>query len=49
MLDVVTEALGRALPVAAFLLAISAVAELSDGSFLVTRRKVDVKVGGCGI
>ncbi|MET4077202.1 SLC13 family permease [Janibacter sp. UYMM211] len=30
MLDVVTEALGRALPVAAFLLAISAVAELSD-------------------
>jgi sulfur-oxidizing protein SoxY len=26
-----------------------AVAELSDGSFLITRRKVDVKVGGCGI
>jgi sulfur-oxidizing protein SoxY len=26
-----------------------AVAELSDGSFLLTRRKVDVKVGGCGI
>ena len=26
-----------------------AVAELSDGSLLVTRRKVDVKVGGCGI
>lgn len=26
-----------------------AVAELSDGSVLVTRRKVDVKVGGCGI
>lgn len=26
-----------------------AVAELSDGSLLLTRRKVDVKVGGCGI
>ena len=26
-----------------------AVAELSDGSVLITRRKVDVKVGGCGI
>jgi sulfur-oxidizing protein SoxY len=26
-----------------------AVAELSDGSILLTRRKVDVKVGGCGI
>ena len=26
-----------------------AVAELSDGRVLVTRRKVDVKVGGCGI
>jgi sulfur-oxidizing protein SoxY len=26
-----------------------AVAELSDGSVLVARRKVDVKVGGCGI
>ena len=26
-----------------------AVAELSDGSFILTRRKVDVKVGGCGI
>ncbi len=26
-----------------------AVAEMSDGSLLVTRRKVDVKVGGCGI
>ncbi|HEY8248343.1 MAG TPA: thiosulfate oxidation carrier protein SoxY [Hyphomicrobium sp.] len=26
-----------------------AVAALSDGSILITRRKVDVKVGGCGI
>lgn len=26
-----------------------AVAELSDGTMLITRRKVDVKVGGCGI
>jgi sulfur-oxidizing protein SoxY len=26
-----------------------AIAELSDGSVLITRRKVDVKVGGCGI
>jgi sulfur-oxidizing protein SoxY len=26
-----------------------AVAELSDGSILLTRRKVDVKIGGCGI
>jgi sulfur-oxidizing protein SoxY len=26
-----------------------AVAVLSDGSILITRRKVDVKVGGCGI
>lgn len=26
-----------------------AVAELSDGRILMTRRKVDVKVGGCGI
>ena len=26
-----------------------AVAELSDGTLLMTRRKVDVKVGGCGI
>ena len=26
-----------------------AVAELSDGRILLTRRKVDVKVGGCGI
>jgi sulfur-oxidizing protein SoxY len=26
-----------------------AVAELSDGSVLIARRKVDVKVGGCGI
>ena len=26
-----------------------AIAELSDGSILLTRRKVDVKVGGCGI
>jgi sulfur-oxidizing protein SoxY len=26
-----------------------AVAEMSDGSLLMTRRKVDVKVGGCGI
>ena len=26
-----------------------AVAELSDGTFLMGTRKVDVKVGGCGI
>lgn len=26
-----------------------AIAELSDGRILMTRRKVDVKVGGCGI
>jgi sulfur-oxidizing protein SoxY len=26
-----------------------AIAELSDGSFLMTTRNVDVKVGGCGI
>jgi sulfur-oxidizing protein SoxY len=26
-----------------------ALAELSDGTLLMTRRKVDVKVGGCGI
>jgi sulfur-oxidizing protein SoxY len=26
-----------------------AVAEMSDGTLLMTRRKVDVKVGGCGI
>jgi sulfur-oxidizing protein SoxY len=26
-----------------------AVAELSDGTILITKRKVDVKIGGCGI
>ena len=26
-----------------------AVAELSDGRVLLARRKVDVKIGGCGI